>query len=46
MAKGIIFLYIRFVVSVQTRKGWVAACAIRNLCCASVLNDTRAEGEA
>ena len=30
------------VVSVQTRKGWVAACAIRNLCCASVLSESQA----
>ena len=30
------------VVSVQTRKGWIAACAIRNLCCASVLSESQA----
>ena len=29
-------------ISVQTRKGWVAACAIRNLCCASVLSNSQA----
>ena len=29
-------------ISVQTRKGWVAACAIRNLCCASVLSESQA----
>ena len=46
MAKGIIFLYIRFVVSVQAKRTGYGVCLQEHLCYASVLSNTRTEGEA